>query len=183
MHVQPRYNPLAKSDFFADQRAARPLVEGTVARGELARGHLFLYRQARQQRRRLHAVPGDSRESRTRPRALQHLLLALPLARGRRQRLHPVARLRSQAAFLPHRAPAESARRLFLRRDRPNGFGIMLDYSSQISSARSLVDRGLHSRAAIEPERNQRRCPRRTGDSLEGAGLLSSPARARRCRG
>ena len=35
MHVQPRYNPLAKSDFFADQRSARPLVEGTVARGDL----------------------------------------------------------------------------------------------------------------------------------------------------
>ena len=34
MHVQPRQNPLAKSDFFADQRSARPLVEGTVARGE-----------------------------------------------------------------------------------------------------------------------------------------------------
>ena len=34
MQVQPRYNPLAKSDFFADQRAARPLVEGTVARGD-----------------------------------------------------------------------------------------------------------------------------------------------------
>ena len=34
MHVQPRYNPLAKSDFFPDERAARPLVEGTVARGE-----------------------------------------------------------------------------------------------------------------------------------------------------
>jgi len=34
MHVQPRYNPLAKSDFFSDKRAARPLVEGTVARGD-----------------------------------------------------------------------------------------------------------------------------------------------------
>jgi len=34
MHVQPRQNPLSKSDFFADQRSARPLVEGTVARGE-----------------------------------------------------------------------------------------------------------------------------------------------------
>src|ERR1039458_5380396 len=34
MHVQPRYNPLAKSDFFSDQRASRPLVEGTVARGD-----------------------------------------------------------------------------------------------------------------------------------------------------
>jgi len=35
MHVQPRINPLAKNDFFPDQRGARPLVEGTVARGQL----------------------------------------------------------------------------------------------------------------------------------------------------
>jgi len=35
MHVQPRLNPLAKSDFYADQRSERPPVEGTVARGEL----------------------------------------------------------------------------------------------------------------------------------------------------
>jgi hypothetical protein len=35
MHVQPRQNPLARSDFFIDQRSARPLVEGTVARGQL----------------------------------------------------------------------------------------------------------------------------------------------------
>jgi hypothetical protein len=34
MHVQPRQNPLSKSDFFSDQRSARPRVEGTVARGE-----------------------------------------------------------------------------------------------------------------------------------------------------
>jgi len=34
MHIQPRYNPLAKSDFFPDQRAARPLIDGTVARGD-----------------------------------------------------------------------------------------------------------------------------------------------------
>jgi hypothetical protein len=35
MHDQPRYKPLAKSAFFADQRSARPKVEGTVARGQL----------------------------------------------------------------------------------------------------------------------------------------------------
>lgn len=35
MADQPRYEPLQKSDFFEDQRAARPLVEGTVARGHL----------------------------------------------------------------------------------------------------------------------------------------------------
>ena len=35
MYDQPRYKPLAKSDFFADHRTSRPLPEGTVARGWL----------------------------------------------------------------------------------------------------------------------------------------------------
>jgi hypothetical protein len=35
MHVQPRQNPLSRSDFFPDQRSERPPVEGTVARGQL----------------------------------------------------------------------------------------------------------------------------------------------------
>jgi Cytochrome C oxidase, cbb3-type, subunit III len=35
MADQPRYEPLQKSDFFEDQRASRPLVDGTVARGQL----------------------------------------------------------------------------------------------------------------------------------------------------
>ncbi|MGA9039416.1 MAG: cytochrome c [Terriglobales bacterium] len=35
MHDQPRFKPLAKSDFYTDMRSARPQVEGTVARGQL----------------------------------------------------------------------------------------------------------------------------------------------------
>jgi mono/diheme cytochrome c family protein len=35
MHNQPRYKPLAASEFFADHRSERPEVEGTVARGHL----------------------------------------------------------------------------------------------------------------------------------------------------
>ena len=35
MHNQPRYKPLAATDFFGDGRSARPEVEGTVARGYL----------------------------------------------------------------------------------------------------------------------------------------------------
>ena len=41
MQVQPRLNPLAKSDFFADERSARPLVPGTVARGDLRQDTYF----------------------------------------------------------------------------------------------------------------------------------------------
>lgn len=42
MYDQPKYRPLQKSDFFADGRASRMLIEGTVARGEL-RDDEFLY--------------------------------------------------------------------------------------------------------------------------------------------
>lgn len=35
MHDQPKYEPYEKSEFFADGRAMRPPVEGTVARGQL----------------------------------------------------------------------------------------------------------------------------------------------------
>lgn len=35
MNDEPRYKPLASSDFFADGQSARPQVEGTVARGHL----------------------------------------------------------------------------------------------------------------------------------------------------
>jgi mono/diheme cytochrome c family protein len=35
MHDQPKFKPLAESDFYADLRSARPPVDGTVARGQL----------------------------------------------------------------------------------------------------------------------------------------------------
>lgn len=35
MHNQPKYRPLRASEFFADGQASRPLVAGTVARGDL----------------------------------------------------------------------------------------------------------------------------------------------------
>jgi Cytochrome C oxidase, cbb3-type, subunit III len=35
MHDQPRFKPLAMSDFYPDLRSSRPPVEGTVARGQL----------------------------------------------------------------------------------------------------------------------------------------------------
>jgi hypothetical protein len=41
MHDQPRFKPLAKSDFYTDLRSARPPVEGTVARGQLHEDRYF----------------------------------------------------------------------------------------------------------------------------------------------
>jgi mono/diheme cytochrome c family protein len=41
MADQPRYNPLTASDFFPDGMSARPLADGTVARGHLRNDELF----------------------------------------------------------------------------------------------------------------------------------------------
>jgi mono/diheme cytochrome c family protein len=41
MADQPRYKPLAKSEFFGDDRSARPPVDGAVARGQLQADERF----------------------------------------------------------------------------------------------------------------------------------------------
>jgi hypothetical protein len=41
MHNQPKYRPLRATDFFADGASARPLVEGTIARGTLQEDQAF----------------------------------------------------------------------------------------------------------------------------------------------
>src|SRR3981189_1483593 len=42
MANQPKARPLAPSDFFADGRSERPLIENTVARGSIADDGLFI---------------------------------------------------------------------------------------------------------------------------------------------
>lgn len=41
MQDQPRYQPFERSDFFDDRRASRPIVPGTVARGQLHANAIF----------------------------------------------------------------------------------------------------------------------------------------------
>jgi len=41
MHDQPKYTAYKASDFFADRRSARPLVEGTIAQGQLNEDELL----------------------------------------------------------------------------------------------------------------------------------------------
>jgi mono/diheme cytochrome c family protein len=41
MHDQPKYTAYRPSDFFADQRSARPVVEGTIAQGHLNEDELL----------------------------------------------------------------------------------------------------------------------------------------------
>jgi mono/diheme cytochrome c family protein len=130
MHVQPRYNPLAKSDFFADQRSARPPVPGTVARGDL-RTDTYFYSG------KIGDTPGDY---------LPFPVSDEVLARGRERfniYCSPChSRLGDGNGMIPQRGfrhpPSYHIERL---RKAPlgyffdvmtNGFGAMPDYASQI---------------------------------------------------
>jgi mono/diheme cytochrome c family protein len=131
MHVQPRFNPLARNDFFADQRSARPLVEGTVARGDL-REDAYFYTG------KIGSNPGNYF-----PFTVDEKILA----RGR-ERFNVFcapchSRLGDGNGFIPSRGfprkpPSYHIERL---RQAPvgyffdvmtNGFGLMPDYASQI---------------------------------------------------
>jgi Cytochrome C oxidase, cbb3-type, subunit III len=131
MHVQPRQNPLAKSDFFPDQRSARPLVEGTVAHGAYHENN-YLYTG------KMGNNPGDY---------MPFPVTAQVLARGR-ERFNIFcapchSRLGDGEGFIPSRGFSRKPPSFHIERLEKapvgyifgvitEGFGIMPDYASQI---------------------------------------------------
>ncbi|HET9409206.1 MAG TPA: cytochrome c [Candidatus Sulfotelmatobacter sp.] len=132
MHVQPKMNPLARSDFFPDQRSARPLVEGTVARGQLHEDSYFYTGK-------LGNSPGDY---------MPFPVTKEVLERGReRFNIYCApchSRLGDGNGFVPSRGFARKPPSYHIPRLQKaplgyffdvmtNGFGIMPDYASQIT--------------------------------------------------
>ena len=132
MQVQPRQNPLSRSDFFGDQRSARPPVEGTVARGQL-RADTYFYTG------KIGASPGDY---------LPFPATRQVLERGRERYNIYCAPCHSRVGdgngFIPSRGFARKPPSYHIPRLQKaplgyfydvmtNGFGIMSDYASQIS--------------------------------------------------
>jgi Cytochrome C oxidase, cbb3-type, subunit III len=131
MHVQPRENPLARSDFYPDHRSARPLVEGTVARGDL-RADTYFYTG------KIGNNPGD---------AMPFAVTREVLDRGR-ERFNIFcapchSRLGDGKGFVPSRGFSRQPPSFHIVRLEKaplgyffdvitNGFGIMPDYASQI---------------------------------------------------
>jgi len=131
MHVQPRQNPLSRSDFFADQRSARAPVEGTVARGQL-RDDTYFYTG------KIGNNPGD---------VMPFPVTKEVLERGR-ERFNIFcapchSRLGDGNGFVPSRGFARKPPSYHIARLQKaplgyffdvitNGFGIMPDYASQI---------------------------------------------------
>jgi len=134
MHVQPRENPLSRSDFFPDQRSERPPVEGTVARGELHEDSYFYTGKTGNN-------PGDY---------MPFPVTMEVLDRGReRYNIYcsPChSRLGDGNGFIPSRGFARKPPSFHIVRLQKaplgyfydvitNGFGIMPDYASQITPA------------------------------------------------
>jgi mono/diheme cytochrome c family protein len=132
MQVQPKQNPLSRSDFFADQRSERPPVEGTVARGELRADTYFYTGKAGNN-------PGDY---------MPFPVTKEVLTRGRERYNIYCAPCHSSIGdgngFIPSRGfpripPSFHIARLqkapvgYFYDVITNGFGIMSDYASQIS--------------------------------------------------
>ena len=131
MHVQPRENPLSRSDFFTDQRSARPLVEGTVARGQLHEDTYFYTGKTGNN-------PGD---------VMPFPVTKEVLERGRERFNIFCAPCHSRVGdgngFVPSRGFARKPPSFHIARLQKaplgyffdvitNGFGIMPDYASQI---------------------------------------------------
>jgi mono/diheme cytochrome c family protein len=131
MQVQPRENPLSRSDFFADQRSERPPVEGTVARGELHEDAYFYTGK-------LGNNPGDY---------MPFPVSKEVLERGRERYNIYCAPCHSETGdgngFIPSRGFARKPPSYHIPRLQKapvgyfydvitNGFGIMPDYASQI---------------------------------------------------
>ena len=192
-HARPAALQAAGSQRFLCRPALRASAGRRHRRARpVARRHLSLHRKDWQQSRRLHALSGHRGTSGPRPAALRHLLRSLPFPRGRWQRRDSVARFPAQAAVLSHRASAQSAAGIFLRRDHQR---LRRHARLRVAdpAARSLGDRGLHPRSAIEPGRHRRRRSRRTEGSLRAAAVRGTgfgrniarrrnQARARRSR-
>lgn len=131
MHLQPYYRPLAKSDFFADDRSARMPVEGTVARGDL-RDDTYFYTG------KIGNAPGDY---------MPFPVTAEVLTRGRdRYNVYCTpchGRVGDGNGFIPtrgfRRPPSFHIDRLrkapigYLFDVDTNGFGVMPDYAAQIA--------------------------------------------------
>jgi mono/diheme cytochrome c family protein len=131
MHVQPKENPLSRSDFYADQRSERPPVEGTVARDELRSDNYFYTGK-------IGSNPGD---------VMPFAVTKEVLDRGReRFNIYCApchSRLGDGNGFVPSRGFARKPPSFHIARLEKaplgyffdvmtNGFGIMPDYASQI---------------------------------------------------
>ena len=82
MHNQPKFIPQRGTTFFADGRSARPQVENTVARNQMHEDAYFYTGIENGKEGDGLPIPLNAATHGARAGAIQHLLHAVPLARG-----------------------------------------------------------------------------------------------------
>ena len=174
MHDQPRFKPLAMSDFYPDMRSARPPVEGTVARGQLHDDTYFYtgkvgdnpgdympfavtkdVLERGQQRFNIYCSPCHSRMGDGNGIVVQRGFRAPPSYHTDRLRKAPLGYFFEVMTY---------------------GYRGDAGVCAANSSARPLVHRGVHQGAAIEPGSNF--CRRAFGTS-DAVGASAVPRRSR----
>ena len=132
MHDQPKFKPLAQNDFFADQRASRMPVDGTVARGQLHED-IYLYTG------KINGNPGDGMPFPVTMQVLQRgqerfNIYCAPC----HSRMGDGTGMIPSRGF-PRRPPSYHIERLrkvplgYIFDVATNGFGIMRGYAAQVS--------------------------------------------------
>ena len=152
MHDAPRYEPLEASTFFADGRGSRTLVANTVARGTLREDeHLY---QGKIDGQLTDSFPMPvTAEVMARGRERFNVFCAPCHGRTGQGNGMVVQRGFRAPTVVPRGAAAERAGRLFLRCDDER---IRRDAGLRGAGAggRPMGDRGVHSRAAVQPARH-----------------------------
>ena len=173
MHNQPKYRPLRGTAFFADGASARPLVEGTVARGTLQEDEAFFTGKVGTATvRELPFAVDDAVLERGQERYNIYCTPCHDATGGGKGMV--VQRGYKAAAVVPRRAPAERRRRLFLRRDDQR---VRRDAGLPDAAVgpRSLGGGRLHPRAAAQSARRARPTPRRRSDQGPARRAAASP--------
>ncbi len=182
MQDEPRYKPLAASDFFSDHRSARPMVEGTVARGHLRIDEARYTGKINGEDIDQFPIPiakADIERGQTR-----FNIYCTP-CHGRLGDGNGMVVLRGfrPASVLLHRAPHERARGPLLRRDHQR-IRRHAELRLARGTGRPLANHGLYPRAAIErigqPERRPRRSAPESARGTAAAHGRRKHGRARR---
>ena len=156
MQDQPKYIPLRPSEFFADGRSERPLIEGTVARGHLNDDTAF-YTGKGPDGKPLNTFPFPVTREVMRAARIATTCIARPATAGSGEGNGMIVRRGFRKPPSYHIDRLRQVPNGYIFDVITNGFGAMQDYAAQIQPARPLGHRGLHARAAIQPERHGKR--------------------------
>ena len=135
MQDEPKFFPQRGTTSFPMAARSRPQVAHTVARGQVERGRLLLYRRCRTARE-VDALPFPATMAvlERGAGAVQHLLHAVPLARGQRRGHDRAARLQAGRAIstMPSGWREPLSHYFYVI---THGYGAMPDYAAQVPPA------------------------------------------------